>query len=179
MGRLALLHKGRLVDGKLPPMEVLEALVERTPNHWYWLGEFYDDNLDRSAEFLWAPPNENPVKFMVPKLLWQLTNPEVDTKRILLENTCGLFTCINPGHWRKRLTSIRIPARIVLPDSVEATPVVYPHVMVSVHIQRHGSLHPVCGGGKGWTGLHKSAPITCDDCISSWVRTGQPYLEVK
>jgi hypothetical protein len=174
MGRLALTHRGS--TKARPPLELLEPFIERTDNHWYWLDEFYDDGLDRSAVFVWAAPAESKAHYMVPRLLWQLANPS-DTERVLLENTCGLFTCINPAHWRKRQGAVRIPARIVLPEHVEAMPVISSH-LVTVHIRRLDVQHTVCGEVQQVHGGSKKTVITCDDCISAWVRSGQPYTEV-
>src|SRR5512142_2495343 len=131
MGRLAMVHRG--TTRVKPPPELLEPYIERTDNHWYWLDEFVDDGLDRCAVFVWAAPAEKQGQFMVPRLLWQYAHAE-ETARVLLENVCGLFTCINPAHWRKRQGAVRIPARIVLPEHVEATPVVASHL--TVHIRR-------------------------------------------
>lgn len=177
MGRLALSHRGRAVV--LPPLALLEPFVDRTPNHWYWLDEFYDDGLDRSAIFLWTPPAEVRVKFMVPRLLWQLTNP-TQLHRVLLENTCGLFTCINPAHWRDRKAAVQIPARIVLPDTVDAIPVVRPNTRVNVHIVRGAHATTLCGIlDVKCLKPDKKTPITCDECITIWVRLAQPFTEVK
>ena len=174
MGRLALAHRGRAVV--LPPMELLEPYIDRDKHHWYWLGEFYDDHLDRSAEFRWTAPAEPQTLYMVPRLLWQLTHPE-HQGRLLLENTCGLYTCINPAHWRKRQGGFRIPARIVLPGHVEAVPMTSQQEVV-VHIRRLDVPHTVCGEGVRSHGADKKTVITCDDCISIWVRKGEPYTEV-
>lgn len=177
MGRLALPHRGRAVV--LPALALLEPYIDRTGSHWYWLLEFFDDGLDRSAEFPWSPPDENRTNFMVPRLLWQLANP-LHQGRLLLENTCGLFTCINPGHWRKRPVAAKIPARFVLPDNVEAVPVTHVNAMITVHVRRSDAQSTLCGvGGRGCVALDKKAPVTCDECISTWVRSGQPYTEVK
>jgi hypothetical protein len=177
VGRLALPHRGRTAHGLLPPEDLLEPLIERTPNHHYWLGDFHDDGLDRSAKFRWAPPDENMVTFMVPRLLWQRANPDV-RGRYLLENTCGLFTCINPAHWRRRQAALQIPARIVVPETVDAVPVAHTQDQLLVHIRRMDAITTVCGRGAGFVALKRDAPITCDECISAWVRTGQPYVEV-
>jgi hypothetical protein len=174
MGRLAFPHKGRA--NVLPPPELLEPYIERTEYHWYWLGEFCDNHFDRCAEFRWAPPAEHHTLFMVPRLLWQLAHPGESPR--LLENTCGLFTCINPGHWRRRGAGVVIPARIVLPGHVDATPVVSPSSAIHVHIRFSDTEHTVCGHGPKYAGLDKTAVITCEECISSWVRTGRPYTEV-
>lgn len=175
MGKLALTHRGR--SKVLPSVGLLDPFIERTENHWYWLAEFFDDGLDRSAEFVWAPPAEKTTQYMVPRLLWQLTHPDVDMHRTMLENTCGLFTCINPAHWQKRRGGPKIPARIVLPDSVEAMPVLYPSALLTVHIRRHDSINTVCGHGPRHRGLAKATVITCDDCIATWIRLDQPYKE--
>ena len=179
MGRLALLHRGRVYDGRLPPAETLEPFIERTPHHHYWLAEFYDDGLDRSAEFKWGAPDEPTVVFMVPRLLWQLAHPTETAKRLLLENACGLFTCVNPAHWRRRQAALQIPARIVVPDTVDALPVAHTQDQLLVHVRRMDAIVTVCGRGTGFVALKRDAPVTCDECIGSWVRTGQPYEEVK
>lgn len=173
MGRLALPHRG--VTKVKPPIELLEPFIERTTNHWYWLDEFFDDGFDRSAVFVWAAPAENKGQFMVPRLLWQYAHPD-DVGRALLENTCGLFTCINPAHWRKRQGGVRIPARIVLPEHVEAMPMIAQQL--TVHIRRLDVPHTICGDGASLQGASKKTVITCDDCIAAWVRKGEPYTEV-
>lgn len=179
MGRLALTHRGR--SSVLPPAELLEPFIERTSNHWYWLAEFYDDNLDRSAEFKWAAHAEGPGFFMVPRLLWQYLYPEEIPRRLLLENTCGLFTCINPAHWSKRRGAIRIPARIVLPESVEVTPVMYESATLTVHIRWNDANTTVCGNGlrRAFQNMSKGKVVTCDDCIRGWVSLNHPFTEVK
>jgi hypothetical protein len=181
MGRLALIHRG--TARTLPPADLLEPLIERTSMHWYWLGDFVDDGMDRSAVFRWAAPDENAGQYMVPRLLWQMANPHENPKRVLLENMCGLFTCVNPAHWQRRRGAFKIPARIVLPDTVEALPVVHHRWAVVVHILRNDAASIVCGHHVGrssaYQHLARTATITCEECISSWARLGQPYMEVK
>jgi hypothetical protein len=177
MGKLAFTHRGRAVI--LPTVDLLEPLIERTPTHWYWNGEFVEDPFDRCAYFDWAPPFEMNTRWMVPRLLWQLANPTLVAKRVLLENTCGLFTCINPAHWSRRRGAIRIPARIVLPDSVEATPVVHSMEILLVHIRRNDAETTVCGRGSMFKGLVKTTVVTCDACIRTWVYSNQPFTESK
>lgn len=176
MGRLALPHHG--YTKVLPPRDLLEPFIERTEGHWYWLGEFYENALDRSAEFVWAAPAEYAGHYMVPRLLWQLAQGDALPKRVMLENTCGLFTCINPGHWRDRRNLVVMPARIVLSESVQAMPVMHPGLHLTVHIRRHNTEATVCGSGYAARGMDKKTVITCDDCISTWVRTKQPFTEV-
>lgn len=179
MGRLALLHRGRVLDGQRPTMDMLEPHVERTPNHWYWLLEFYDDGLDRSAAFKWGLPGEPKATFMVPRLLWQLTHPDRSRHRLLLENVCGLFACINPSHWRDRRAALRMPSRIVLPDTVENVPVAHHYMLVTVHIRQQDTASTLCGlVNNHFNVLARTAPVTCDECISAWVRAKQPYVEV-
>lgn len=176
MGRLAMTHRGRA--SVKPTMDLLEPYIERTDNHWYWLGEFYDDGLDRCAEFDWSPPAERSTKWMVPRLLWQLTNVN-DAPRLMLENTCGLYTCINPAHWKPRNAVVKTPARIVLTGDVEAMPVMHPAATVLVHIRRNDSVNTVCGRHMEMYSLPKTSAVTCDECIAGWVRTGNLYTESK
>jgi hypothetical protein len=179
MGRLALPHRGHTQT--LPPAELLEPWIERTPNHWFWLGDFYDNNVDRCARFRWAAPAEEAATFMVPRLLWHYANPTEPTQRLMLENTCGLFTCINPAHWSKRRGGVRIPARIVLPESVEATPVMHESAALVVHVRWNDAISTICGHGlrRAYQNMPKTRAITCDDCIGTWIRANQPFTEVK
>jgi hypothetical protein len=176
MGKLALLHRGRSVV--LPPLALLEPFIERNPHHWYWTDEFFDDGLDRSASFMWAPPAERAARFMVPRLLWQLAHPEAAGRRLLLENVCGLYTCINPSHWVERGRAHDLPARIVLPEGSEARPVLHPgHLLV--HIARYREDTVTCGSLRDFEGQPLRTPVTCYACIAVWVAQKQLYEEVK
>ena len=178
MGRLALAHRSATHDRRLPPLVLLVPLIERTENHWYWLGEFYDDGLDRSAQFRWVPENESPALFMVPRLLWQLAN--ASKKKVRLENVCGLFTCINPEHWRDRHAASKIPARIMVPDTVDNVLVAHPNSVTTVHIRRSDSMNTLCClRGTSCRVLDKASIVTCHRCIDVWVRGERPFTEVK
>jgi len=175
MGKLALPHRGRA--GILPPSELLESFIERTNNHWYWLGEFFDDGLDRSAEFRWAPPAEHSTNFMVPRLLWQYLHPEHTGKRLMLENACGLFTCINPGHWTERGVAQAIPTELRLLETSQAWPAQTAGIAL-VHIIRSDAESAVCGAGGARSRLHRvplTEKVTCYACIAVWVAQKQPY----
>lgn len=176
MGKLALVHAGRATV--LPPRELVEPYIERTPNHWYWLGEFYEDALDRSAEFRWAAPAEKTTRFMVPRLLWQYEHAESLGKRVLLENVCGLFTCINPAHWRTRQGTSPNPARILLSEDGKAWPAVQGQDLVTVHIQLPHEQDVLCDGRPLYRNLPKTTVVTCDECIGAWLHLGLPYTEV-
>ncbi len=58
-------------------------------------------------------------------------------------------------------------------------PVVYAPDYLQVHIRRLDVESTVCGMRSQFKGMAKPTVITCDECISSWVRTGNPYTEVK
>lgn len=176
MGKLALLHRGRAVV--LPPQELLEPHIERTPHHWYWTEEFFDDGLDRSAYFDWAPHAERSTKFMVPRLLWQLAHPNDVGRRVVLENVCGLYTCINPSHWVERGRAHDLPASIVLGGEAAARPMVHPGATL-VHLVRHVEETSACGTARGLAGVVQTTPVTCYACIAVWVAQKQPYEEAK
>ncbi len=177
MGKLAFTHHGR--SSVLPPGDLLEPHIERTDNHWYWLGEFIEDAFDRCAYFDWAAPYEKSTRWMVPRLLWQLAHSDVNVMKLVLENKCGLFTCINPQHLAQRNLVVPNPARIVLPEQVEAQPVVYIGNVLRTHIRCDGFERTMCGRVKMCTVLDKTAPITCDACIAAWIKAGHLYTEVK
>lgn len=182
MGKLAFIHRGRAVI--LPPAELLEPFIERTDNHWYWLGEFYDDGLERSAEFRWAPPAEHSTRFMVPRLLWQYLHPVRSTKRLMLENVCGLFTCINPGHWTERGVAQDVPTELRLLETSRAWPACFavtalvPTVGALVHILRDDAENAVCGAGGVRHNVKRvsmTEKVTCYACIAVWVAQKLPY----
>lgn len=175
MGKLALPHRGRAVV--LPPAELLEPFIERTDNHHFWLGEFYDDGLDRSAVFRWAPLAETATSFMVPRLLWHRANPDAPTSRVLLENTCGLFTCINPAHWARR--GAVPPARRIRLGDGAARPVIAATSALIVHAMWDDAAHALCGAGPRTRSFDKTVPVTCTRCITTWVAAGHAYEDVE
>lgn len=178
-------HMGRA--SILPPRELIDPLVEVTPHHWYWLGEFYDDNLDRAAVFPWAPPAEAVTRFMVARLLWCWANDGVGIKRLLLENTCGLATCINPAHWRY-IRSV-VSGNLSLPPEADAYLVRYGAMhdnmkssgstLRSVHIVRHDNAYTVCGVSTKSLCSTDDPLITCKTCVIEWRRSGATLVEVK
>ena len=67
----------------------------------------------------------------------------------------------------------------MLPDTVENMPVAYPHTLLTVHIRQHESNHTLCGQATSlYQILAKKSAVTCDDCISAWVRSKHSYEEV-
>lgn len=175
MGKLALTHRGRAVV--LPPPEAYDELVERGDGHWFWLGEFYDDGLDRSAMFPWTPPAEQRVQFMVPRLLWHRANPDAPMARVLLENTCGLFTCINPAHWARRGGAP--PARRIRLGDGAARPVIAATSALIIHAMWDDAAHALCGAGPRTRSFDKTVPVTCTRCITTWVAAGHPYEDAE
>lgn len=176
-GKLALRHRGRAVVR--PPPDAYAPLIDRGPDpagHWYWLGEFYDNGLDRSAVFPWAPPAERPTLFMVPQLLWQQANPTA-VSRTLLENTCGLYTCINPAHWAARGVASLPTVAVTLPEDVGARPARSTALGTVVHILYDQQESALCGRRLRALHLAQTTPITCPHCILRWVQAGLPFTE--
>jgi hypothetical protein len=168
-------HMGRVAV--LPPRELIEPHVERTDNHWYWLLEFHDDGLDRTAIFPWNPPAEASIRFVVARLLWCWDNDGVGIKRLLLENTCGLATCINPSHWR--YVNNPIETKYTLPLDVEARLVKYNRYQGTVHIAHNDTSYAVCGVAIRALVHTQNEVITCKTCVAEWKAAGRPLLEVK
>jgi hypothetical protein len=161
----------------LPPRDLVDPFVEVTPNHWYWLAEFHNDGEGPTAIFPWAPPRESSTQFVVARLLWCWENDGVGIKRLILENTCGLATCINPRHWRYANTPT--DKHYTLGAGTDARLLEYPYHPNTVHIVRSESLYAMCGVSirKFLTARHKV--ITCDDCLKEWRGYGRPLEEIK
>ncbi len=181
MHRPAFPHRAVICTGQYPPMELLEPLIERTDNHWYWLGEFVEDWDERGAMFPWQPPSERAGLYSVPKLLWMYTHPAFQGQRFTIENMCGLFTCINPAHWRRR-GGIELPASIVLPEDGEYVPVksLTGKLYDRVHIALVDARTTACAKRtvfKNRIHVPANTPITCTGCIEHWVKRGKPYTE--
>jgi len=168
-------HIGR--SNVLPPRVLVDPLVEVTSLHWYWLGEFYEDGLDRAAVFPWAPPAEVTTKFIVARLLWCWANDGVSIKRLQLKNTCGLSTCINPDHWR--YANPPGDVRYILGPGTDARLLEYPHPPSTTHIVRDESPYAMCGVSIQRFVPAQQSVITCRDCVQEWKGYGRPLLEVK
>lgn len=175
MGVRLMTHRGRSMV--TPPRELVEPHVERTPNHWYWLLEFFDDGLDRAAVFPWSPPAETQVQFIVARLLWCWENDGLHIKNLKLENTCGLATCINPGHWRYMNNPIAIT--YTLPPGLGARLVKYAKYQGTVHIAHDDTSYTVCGVSARTLTSTADTIITCKTCVAEWRSLGRPLVEVK
>lgn len=175
MGKLALPHRGQ--HRTLPPAALLEPFVERTKHHWFWLDDFYDDNLDRSPVFRWGGSSGHSGTFMVSRLMWQYAHQACAGQRLVLENACGLFTCINPSHWAERGVAFTVPTVIRLLGD-EASPVIF-NSETLVHIQWKGSGLTVCGSQQGYGSHVLEMPVTCYACIAVWVAQKRPHMVIK
>lgn len=180
MSRFALGHMGSTKH--LPPKDAVMALVEETPNHFYWLGEFYDDGLDRAAIYPWKPPAEPRTLYVVPRLLWVWANDAIGIKRLRIENTCKLYTCVNPAHWRSHEAShVLKSARIAPGYSVRLirhlNEVTLTHgIPAPVHIFTEGAAHAMCGAKPIGSPLPADTEVTCPRCLKSWQALGRPFL---
>jgi len=175
MGIRLMGHRGRALV--TPPRDLVEPHVERTPNHWYWLLEFYDDGLDRVAVFPWSPPGEYQTQYVVARLLWCWANDGLQIKVLKLENTCGLATCINPDHWRYINNPIAI--LYTLPPGTGARLVKYTKYQGTVHITREDTTYAVCGVSTKALTSTSDVVISCKQCVAEWKALGRPLLEVK
>ena len=171
-------HRGR--SAITPPRELVDPQVETGPNHWFWLGEFHDDGNGPTAVFPWAPPAEARAYYVVARLLWCWDNDGLGIKRLRLENTCGLATCINPRHWRyvKDLAQ----RKFMLGPDAGARLYTYAHAAdegsKSVHIVRDDAYYTMCGASLRRLATSREKIITCEDCLQEWRGYGRPLEEV-
>jgi hypothetical protein len=178
MGALLPSHVGRAVV--VPPRELIDPHVEITPNHWFWLLEFHETETGPTAVFPWTAPAENSTRYVVARLLWCWDNDGFGIKRLRLENTCGLATCINPRHWRyvKDLAS----RKFMLVAGSDARLFSYAHAAEegskSIHIVPHEAYYTMCGASLRRLVTSREKIITCEDCLSEWRAYGRPLEEV-
>lgn len=129
------LHQGLRAGDPLPPLALVEPLIERQEaagGHWYWLGDF---TADREPTLPWRTPDERLVHFTALRLLLQLWGDFPPGSGLL--NRCGLVSCVNPSHWTVETPQER---------GRKATPV----VLVDFH-------------GHGWTNATRAE--TCNVCF--------------
>ena len=171
--------------GEAPPPDAVFALVEKTDNHWYWLDEFYDDNVDRTPVFRWAATGYPAGRYVVARLLWCWTHPESITKRVVLENTCGLYTCVNPDHWHS-LHLLRRDHAFTLPTDTTASlrsrqynPVLLkPMHPALIHIVPEDTEYAMCGYRRLPMKHSLGTVITCKACIAGWRGYNRPLIEL-
>lgn len=168
-------HIGRSVV--LPPRELVDPFVEVTPNHWYWLAEFHDDGEGPTAIFPWKPPGEHTTQFVVARLLWCWENDGVGIKRLVLHNTCGLNTCVNPRHWR--YANAPADKAYGLAPGATAKLLEYPNAPNTTHIIPEESTYAMCGAAIRRFRTTKKTVITCEDCLQEWKGYGRPLLEIE
>jgi len=159
---------------------LVDLHVEITAHHWYWLLEFKETDDGRTAVFPWAPPAEPSTQFVVARLLWCWDNDGFGIKRLQLENTCGLFTCINPRHWRYiKDLALR---KFMLGEGADARLFEYPYLSEdgtkNVHIVRNEAYYTMCGASLRRLVTSREKTITCDDCLKEWRGYGRPLEEV-
>lgn len=73
-----------------PTLDEVMRLVEPadTGDHWYWLGDFASEGLDRVPVIRCGGRQWPAVRILVSA-----------AGRVRRVNSCGLRTCVNPGHW--------------------------------------------------------------------------------
>lgn len=158
-----------------PPRADVEALIERTENHWYWTGDFTDDPFgDNAPIYRYAPHRKNGPVFVVTRLTWYWEYGN-DLKRLTLENTCGVYTCVNPAHWLRKSSS-QAAVNLVLPVDIRAWPVQGGRNSVVAHIAHNDAVHALCGS------THErrcdvGTRITCNECVRAWRARGGVFIE--
>lgn len=156
----------------LPPRAEVDVLVEITATHWYWLGDFWDDGIDRTPVFRWSVESENRGRYAVARLLWCWANNATSISPLYLEITCGLITCVNPAHVRR----IGGPSHaMTLPSGCGAR---MRKSGVAVHIVRDDSTFAICGRNVPRVDAPLGATVTCRTCVLEWRARGNPLVPV-
>lgn len=73
-----------------PTLDEVMRLVELadTGGHWYWLGDFAREHLDRVPVIRRGVRQWPAIRILIPTV-----------GRVRRVNRCGLRTCVNPDHW--------------------------------------------------------------------------------
>ena len=190
-----LLSHPRLLEDLYPPIDAIEALIDKQPTHWYWEGDFHIDPFSRTPVFRWSPAGtRRSGLYVVARLLWAAAHPG-EQKRLQLRNKCGVYACVNPEHWedinRPRLWTLpddadaellRSRAATVVHDAVDGTYEGVRTVQERVHVRSNGSHFAVCGAafrhGQGVCVVDPCLPITCEACLKEWRGLGRPLKEI-
>lgn len=184
---MSLLPHVRVIDKQYPPSSELKPLIDKVSDaafgHWYWEGDVHDDRLSRTPVFRWAPAGwPHRGIYVVARLLWCETNAR-EPRRLMLDNTCGVYACVNPAHW----IDARRPRLWTLPDESDALLVrrSYPTRVPVVHVRAGDSSFAACGidvsrshGGFIASVEASRVPITCDDCLKTWLGLQRPLKEI-
>ena len=149
----------------LPPLELLEPNIDRTPTHWYWLGDFTNNLFVKLPIIRWSPSHVDPIVFSVGRLLWCWTYPDRVRPRLSLVNTCDVPACINPAHWRKQGLEASLP--LFLAETDDARAVQIKHALDKTHIAHNDSSFTLCGKTHA-RHLDVSTAITCQECVKTW-----------
>lgn len=180
MGRPLPTHPNHRLGTSVPSQELLEPFIERTPNHWYWLDEFLDDHVDRTAVFRWSREDHNATTWIVARLLWCAAHPDENPVRLSLMNLCGLFTCINPEHWehvnRKRNFTLPTDSDAFLCSRPQTRPSLH---VEDVHIAPPETSYTMCGSVVSDHRHPSGTVITCKTCLREWQGFGRPLVEIK
>lgn len=171
--RLMPSHQGDL-HGKLPPRQLVDALVDAGPLHWLWDGDFKQFDDIRVAVLKWAPlEGSYEATYVVARVLWAHEHGGRWPRR--LRNDCGLVTCVRPDHFSEILPrdsapppSIRDGADARAMSSGEAT-----------HAMRSDVGWFVCGiKPRAVTEAPRGSPITCRDCADTLRAVGEVKEQV-
>jgi hypothetical protein len=173
MGRLVPPH-GAGWNKQLPPLDVFEPLIERTPSHWYWEGDFHEFDGERLAVLTWSAPS---CRYVVVRALWVYLNNIDPGERLLLRRTCPLNACINPG-CVERLGAHK---RYMLTQAFELRDgtLVEPRLMREhVHLQPADVLHAMCGTKlrNATNGFRRE--INCAGCLEAALGKGYTLEEI-
>lgn len=159
-------HQGNTCR-RLPPREMIDALVDAGPNHWLWNGDFARFDDIRVAVIRWAPI-DLVATYVVARVLWAHAHDGRWPRRF--RNDCGLTTCVRPDHFSEALPRDQASSPSIR-DGADARAV---RSGETTHAMRPGVGWFVCGiKPRATTEAARGAPITCRDCADTLRAVGE------
>jgi hypothetical protein len=167
MGRIVPPHSGGWRK-QLPPRDVLEHLIEREKDHWFWDGDFHEYDGDRLAVLTWGEPA---CRYVVVRVLWVYLNNIDPGERLVLRRTCPYNACINPACLERLGEAKRymLTKPLVLRDGT----LVEPRLSRGfVHLQPVDVQHAMCGIRLRNSSNGTKREINCAACADTAVGKG-------
>lgn len=156
--------------GKLPPRQLVDALVDVGPLHWLWDGDFKQFDDIRVAVLRWAPlEGGTEALYVVARVLWAHEHGGRPPRRF--RNDCGLSTCVRSDHFLEIPTRDQVPAPSIQ-EGIEARALAYGDL---THVMRADADWFVCGikPARGASDAPGGGAITCRDCADTLRALGE------
>jgi hypothetical protein len=175
MGRLIPTHQGRW-EKTLPPREIFEPLIDRTPTDWYWEGDFRDFDGDRLAVFKWGSGI-----YVVIRALWVYQNNISPADPLHLRRSCAWNACVHPDHTQRVGHGTEPVGTYVLTKPFplrDGTLVELRESRGRTHLQPADVTHAMCGARTLRSKPTYQVVIGCPACIKAALSMGYE-LEVR